>query len=264
MAATLLLLPDSDFGPYGALNLREIWLMVTLIVGIGTVGYFVYKRTGKKTGMVASGILGGIISSTATAISYSRLAAKNKSFSKTAAFVIFVSLTVSILRVLAEIAIIVPEKFGEVFLPFVVLFIFMTGISLGLFYKINKEPDPGLFPEPGNPAQFRGAFLFGLLYAGILLGVAMARSRFGDAGLYLVAVLGGLAKKDAITLSLAHSVKEGLPVDLGWKLIMTGTLANNAFKIVLVSIMGSKELIRWFAAVTSVSVLGGLLLLWFC
>ena len=116
--------------------------------------------------------------------------------------------------------------------------------------------------EPKNPAQFKSAFVFGILYGVILLAVAFTEKEFGDEGLYIGSIVGGLAKKDAITLFLAQSIKGGLATDLGWRLIMTGVLANFAFKIVLVAILGTKKLTLWVGGAMVISIIVGLLQIW--
>lgn len=257
------ILPNKTYGPFDVLNPREIWLMVTLIVGISILGYFIYKWLGQKAGMISNGILGGVISSTATVISYARNAATNIGLSKISAFVIYVSITVSIIRVIVEIAIVVPEKTGQLITPFIALFIFMCLICLVLYYFLSKKATQDEMPEQKNPAQFKSAFIFGILYGIILLAVAFAEDKFGDEGLYFISILGGLAKKDAITLSLAQSIKSGMETELGWRLIMTGTLANFGFKIFLVFIMGNKKLAKWVSATFTISIIAGLLLIFF-
>lgn len=256
------ILPNETFGPYDMLNPREIWLMVTLIVGISILGYFVYKWVGKQAGMISNGIFGGIISSTATVISYARTAAQNKGFSKISSFVIYVSVAVSIIRVIIEIAIVTPEKLPKLIMPFLVLFGFMALTSIIFFYFISKEASENEVPEPKNPAQLKSSLVFGLLYALILLAVAFVEDTFGDSGLYLLSIIGGLAKKDAITLSLAQSIKSGMTTELGWRLIMTGVLSNFAFKIVLTYMMGSRKLAKLVTATFSVAIVVGLLLMW--
>lgn len=256
------ILPDQTYGPMEVLNPRDIWLMVTLIVGMSIFGYFVYKWVGKKTGMISNGVLGGVISSTATTISYAETSKRNKSVAKVSAFVILAAITVSIIRVVVEIGVVAPSKLSAVILPFIVLFLFMTILTVGLFYMISKETENEEMPEPKNPAQFKSAFIFGILYGAILLAVAFTEERFGDSGLYIVSIIGGLAKKDAITLSLAHSIRNGLDVELGWRLIMTGVLANFAFKIVLAATMGSKELTKWLSIAMGLSIAVGLLMIW--
>lgn len=256
------ILPDETYGPLDVLNPREIWLMVTLIVGISILGYFVYKWVGKKAGMISNGILGGVISSTATTVSYARNTKKNKDIGKISAFVILTAVAVSIIRVIIEIGIVVPEKLAAVVVPFIVLFVFMAVLSVILFYTLSKEKSQEEMPEPKNPAQFKSAFVFGILYALILLAVAYTEEEFGNSGLYIVSIVGGLAKKDAITLSLAQSIKSGLNTELGWRLIMVGMLSNFAFKIVLVAILGSRQLTKWLGVAMLLSIAAGLLLIW--
>ncbi|HBY69502.1 MAG TPA: MgtC/SapB family protein, partial [Flavobacteriaceae bacterium] len=82
------ILPDKTYGPLDVLNPKNIWLMVTLIVGISVIGYFIYKFVGKKVEVISNGVLGGLISSTATTVSYARKTKDAKNIGKMAAFVI--------------------------------------------------------------------------------------------------------------------------------------------------------------------------------
>lgn len=65
-------LPDRTFGPYGVLNPFKIWLMVALIVGINLVSYVVHLAMSARKGSLVAGVLGGMISSTATTVSHAR------------------------------------------------------------------------------------------------------------------------------------------------------------------------------------------------
>src|SRR5688572_6724005 len=66
------LLPNRTFGPYHVLNPFDIWRMVVLIVGLSLTGYVIYKIWGERAGTISGGVLGGLISSTATTVSYAR------------------------------------------------------------------------------------------------------------------------------------------------------------------------------------------------
>ena len=255
------ILPDRDFGPFDVFNPREIWLMVTLIVGLSLLGYFMYKITGKKAGIISNGIIGGMISSTATTVTYARQTASQASFARIAAFIILSADTVSIIRVIAEVGIVVPQKLPEVILPFMTLFVFMAILAGVIFYLASKDNQVQNIPEPENPAQFKSALIFGLMYGIILFAVTFAQEKLGDQGLYIVSAVGGLVKKDAITLSLAQSMRNGMATDLGWRLIMTGVLANMGFKLVLVGILGHKKLLKWMSVLLGVSVIFGVLLI---
>jgi hypothetical protein len=69
---SLPILPNKTHGPYDVINPFHAWLMVVLIVGISVAGYAAYKLLGAKVGTLLSGVLGGIISSTATTVAYAR------------------------------------------------------------------------------------------------------------------------------------------------------------------------------------------------
>ncbi len=258
------ILPDRTIGPLDVINPRNIWLMVTLIVGISVVGYFIYKLVGKKVGIISNGILGGLISSTATTVSYARKTKDQKSIGKLAVFVITTASVVSLIRVLIEVAVVVPEKLSMMMLPLLFEIIIIALISVGLFYLINKNNKEGdEMPEPENPAQLKGAIIFGLLYGFILLLVAFTKRQFGNEALYIVAIISGLTDVDAITLSLSQMVKgERLQTDLGWKLILLASISNLVFKGIMAIVIGAKEIAKWIAVAFGIAVASGLLIIW--
>ena len=104
------ILPNQTYGPYSVLNPQNIWLMVVLIVGISVLGYFIYKFLGKKAGIISNGILGGMISSTATTVSYAKKTTNTNKINKIAAFIITTASAVALVRVMVEIGVVIPEK----------------------------------------------------------------------------------------------------------------------------------------------------------
>tara|TARA_R110000796_G_scaffold21541_8_gene63364 strand:+ start:26421 stop:27686 length:1266 start_codon:yes stop_codon:yes gene_type:complete len=257
------ILPNKTYGPYNVLNPQNIWLMITLIVGLSVLGYFIYKFVGKKLGIISNGVLGGLISSTATTFSYARKTVDTASISKMAAFVITVASAISLARVMVEIGVVIPEKLPVILLPLMVEFVVMALICLGMFYSINKDSKDDTMPEPENPAEFKSALVFGLLYGAILLAVAFANEEFGDDALYIVAIISGLTDVDAITLSLSQLIKiDALNVSTGWKLILLASLSNLVFKGVMAGILGTKQLAKWIALSFGIAIIVGIFLIW--
>ena len=257
------ILPNKTYGPYNVLNPQNIWLMITLIVGLSVLGYFIYKFVGKKLGIISNGVLGGLISSTATTVSYARKTVDTASISKMAAFVITVASAISLARVMVEIGVVIPEKLPVILLPLMVEFVVMALICLGMFYSINKDSKDDTMPEPENPAEFKSALVFGLIYGAILLAVAFANEEFGDDALYIVAIISGLTDVDAITLSLSQLIKiDALNVSTGWKLILLASLSNLVFKGVMAGILGTKQLAKWIALSFGVALIVGIFLIW--
>ncbi len=257
------LLPNETYGPLDVLNPQNIWLMVTLIVGISVVGYFIYKFVGKKVGIISNGILGGLISSTATTVSYARKTKNTEAISKMAAFVITAASAVALVRVLVEVGVVIPEKLPELVLPLAAVFILMVLICVGLFYFISKNGGDEEMPEPKNPAQFKSALIFGLLYGAILLAVAFTKEEFGNNALYIVAIISGLTDVDAITLSLSQLMKGGgLNTSTGWRLILLASLSNLLFKGIMAAVLGTRQLAKWIGISFGITIVFGLLLMW--
>ncbi len=257
------ILPDKTFGPYDVLNPNNIWLMVTLIVGISVVGYFIYKFAGKKIGIISNGVLGGLISSTATTVSYARKTATAEGINKLAAFVITAASAIALVRVIIEVAVVIPENLPLMILPLAVEFVVMAALCAGLFYLINKDEKDDEMPEPDNPAQFKSALIFGLLYGLILLAVAFTKEEFGNSGLYVVSIISGLTDVDAITLSLSQLIKGGsLEADSGWRLILLASLSNLLFKGIMAAVLGTRRLMKWIAISFGISISVGLAIMW--
>jgi uncharacterized membrane protein (DUF4010 family) len=72
-------LPDKGYGPYAALNPRTIWLFVVLISALSFIGYFAIRVLGQRRGHRATGLFGGLVSSTATTAALARLGRRDVS-----------------------------------------------------------------------------------------------------------------------------------------------------------------------------------------
>ena len=255
------LLPDRTFGPYGVLNPYQVWWMVVLIVGLSLLGYVGYKLLGARAGTVLAGILGGVISSTATTASYARRTKQDPGISRLAALVVMIASAVVFARVLVEIAVAAHGSFLALAPPIAAMLGVAAALSILAWLidrRATREP-----PVPGNPAELKSALFFGAIYAAVLLAVAFARDRFGTAGLYTVAALSGLTDVDALTLSTARLVDGGLlaPGD-GWRAILLAVLSNLVFKAGIVAVLGSRRMLGRVAVLFAAVLAGGGAIWW--
>jgi uncharacterized membrane protein (DUF4010 family) len=253
-------LPDETFGPYHVLNPHKIWFMVVLIVGISLSGYVVQKWLGAQAGSVIGGVLGGLISSTATTVSYARRASAAETSTNLLALILMIATTTAGARILIEIAVVAPGAFTLLALPLVLHLAWMAGLSAVAYFLAQSEKIE--LPAHQNPAELMSALIFGGLYALVILAVAAVKDWVGDRGLYVVAILSGLHDLDAITLSTAQLVnEEQLGADLGWRLILVATLSNLTVKTGIVAALGSRSLLYRIALLFGAALLGGLALL---
>ena len=256
-------IPNKTYGPFDVINPQNIWLMVTLIVGISVVGYFIYKFLGRKVGIISNSILGGLISSTATTVSYSKNTKTAANIDLLSTFVIVGASAIALVRVIIEMGIVIPNQLPMMIVPIAIEFGVMILLCGFMFYKIQKEKDNDTMPEPKNPAQLKTAITFGLLYGVMLLAVAFLNEKFDEDALYIAAVISGLTDVDAITLSLSQIIKQGdLKVDIGWRLILLASLSNLLFKGILAVILGTKRLAKWIGISFGISIISGLLIIW--
>jgi uncharacterized membrane protein (DUF4010 family) len=255
-------LPDETYDKYESLNPKDIWLMVVLIVGISLIGYFIYKFIGSKAGVLLGGILGGLISSTATTISYSRMARNTESISKLAAFVILTASAVSLVRVMIEISVVAPSSFKFFIFPLGAELLAMIILVIILFFRNRKEKTE--MPVQKNPAELKGALIFALLYGAISFVSALVKDKFGNEALYLVSVVSGLTDLDAITLSTAKMAEQkSIEASLGWRLVLVATVSNLVFKGGMAMVMGNKTLGKLVGFLFAILIITGILIILF-
>lgn len=256
-------LPNEPFGPMGVWNPRRIWMVVVLVVGIGLGGYIAYKFFGKGAGTVIGGVLGGLISSTATTLNYARqtLAAAGRHHDA-ALIVILVATAVMYLRVIAEVVVIAPH-FADYAVP-PLLVVAAAGATVAAAAWTWAGNDRLEIPEPDNPSELRPALVFAGIYAAITLLVATAQRYLGESGTLVVAALAGTVNMDAITLSTAALAEHALnadtqsalahvPADIAWRAIVVAAMSNLLFKVCAVAVLGHrgrllKALVLAFAA----------------
>lgn len=232
------LLPDRDYGPYGALNPYQIWWMVVLISGVSLAGYAALRLFGRQRGAVALGILGGLVSSTATTIAFSRHARSTDAMAGIAGTVIVLSNLMMLIRVGVVVAVLAPD----VLLRLAPLLI--SGLATGglaAWYGARALQPQGTMPELtiSNPTELRSALGFGALYAAVLLAAAWLSDRLGPGGLYAVSLVAGLTDVDAITLtSLRLHTLDKLPIGVVIDVITLAILSNIAFKSGVAIVLG--------------------------
>lgn len=257
------LLPDEAFGPYGVLNPREIWFMVVLIVAIGLTGYLSYRVFSGKAGVIVGGLLGGLISSTATTVAYARRARGARSVLTVAAVIIGIAWTVSLARVIVEVLVAAPAIAVSVVPPLAVLLAVMIAACAGM-WVIGRGKHAEM-PAQRNPAELKSAFVFGAVYAAVVFLTAAAKDQFGDHAIYAVAVISGVVDVDAMTLSTARLSAAGrLETGAAWRVIMLASLSNVVFKTAAVLALGSAALFARMLPVALLTLGAGaaLILLW--
>lgn len=257
------ILPDRNFGPYDTLNPYQVWWMVVLISGVSLAGYAALRLVGQRHGALLLGVLGGLASSTATTLVYSRHARESPHLAPLSLVVILMANLVVLVRLSAVAALLQPAILKT--LAPVLAAGLVTGIAFAAFAWRRLDGGREL-PQMDlrNPTEIGAALTFGAIYAGVLLLSAALSEHAGSLGLYAVALVSGLTDVDAITLSsLRLFGQQKLAADAATTAILLALLANLAFKSgIVVSVAGmplARSVLAGFAAVATGCVLAALL-----
>jgi len=258
------ILPDRAFGPWEVFNPFETWLLVVLIVAINLAGYVAFRLIGERAGGWLAGIVGGLVSSTATTFSYAQLTRRGVHLGPVAALVILTASTVVYARIALEISFVAPALTQEIIGPATTMGAFLLVGSLTVFLLLKNRTQAEL-PDRNNPAQLKMALSFGAIYVAVLFAVAAARDWIGNDAVYIVAFVSGLTDVDALTLSVSSLFgNEKLDADTAWRAIFLASLSNLSFKTALAVAVGSASLRRWILWTGLPVLLGGagILTLW--
>jgi len=234
--------------------------MVVLIAGLSFAGYIAMKAVGTERGILLTGLLGGLASSTATTLPFARLARRIRLGRVLAAGTLVASATM-FPRVLVEVAVINPQLLPALAPPLTLMTLTTIGYGLWLWRRHRGQPHTGKLPLH-TPLELTSALQFGLLLSAILVLAEALRAWLGDAGIYLLAFISGIGDVDAITLSMARMSTQDLPATVAEHAILIATLTNTLMKGVLVITIAGGEMARSFLpGLVLVLAVGGTFLL---
>jgi uncharacterized membrane protein (DUF4010 family) len=259
-AIVLPVLPDRGLGPppFDVLNPYKIWLMVVLISGLGFVGYLLIHIVGPRKGIGITGFLGGLVSSTAVTLSFSQRSRSQDGLARPFALAIMVAWTMMFARVLVAVAVVNRGLLPALLPPLAVAG--GAGLAYGLWLHFSQPEGSREQVDFANPFELGPALRFGLVYAGVILFSRTAQLYLGDRGVYLSALISGLADADAITLSLADLSRSGvLSLSTAAQAVVLAAMANTATKGAIVLATAGPSLKRAIAPGLALVLGSGLL-----
>jgi len=255
-------IPDRAMGPYGAVNPYKLWLMVVLVTGISLCGYVALRVFGARAGTLLAALLGGLVSSTATTVSLSRLVKADGALAATAAPAIAIANSVMLARVMV-LAFVAGQSSAPAILPALAVVFVASAIGAGAGVFISRKgrdkEEAIACTKQKNPTELKAALFFAALFAVVQVLVVAGKDLFGRAGLFGVAAISGLTDMDAITLSTAGMARTG-SVDGATAAIaiLIAALVNTIVKLVIAGSLGSAALARRLALILLVPLIAGI------
>lgn len=252
------LLPHHIISPSLPISSFKIWLAVVVISGISYLSYLLQRFLFPQKGILITGILGGLYSSTATTIV---LARKSKTIQGGTHLVVasIVFATAMMFIRIYVLAFIFNEKLASVLLlPFAVLT--LLSFAMGwLVMRYGEKETTAEFEQANNknPLEFKTALVFAALFVIFAMITKFVLHTYGTHGLNLLSLVVGVTDIDPFLLSL-FTGKFVISLHAMGQASLIAVTSNNLIKLLYALGLGSvslrKLLILCFAAIIGISL----------
>lgn len=197
------MLPDRNFTAW-EINPASTWKIVVMVSSVGFVGYFLIRKLGGRMGLWVSGLVGGIVSSTAVAVSMGRLAAKDPTKAGGALQAALLASSIMYVRILVLVWIVHPE-FGRA-LVWRLAALCITGVLLAATVPRAATTEEGEGASNlQNPFEILPALGFAALFTLFSVATSVVKTFLGASGLVLLALVVGVVDIDPFILSAVRN-----------------------------------------------------------
>ena len=254
------LMPDQPISAQIPVSPYHLWLAIVVVSGISYISYLLKKFVFPDSGILLTGILGGLYSSTATTVIISRREKEGNAGNK-AVSAIMIANGMMYLRILFLAYLFNPAIAASLSVPFLILF----AVSL-LLYKIFDRPgdavDTTLAEATGastskNPLELKTAILFGILFVFFAAITEYVMKSYGNAGVTSLAFIVGITDIDPFLLNLLQH-QGGITEATIALAIINATNSNNILKMIYALTLSSRRSKRNLGLSFSVLILSGL------
>ena len=238
------LLPPGPYGPLDAIRPRELWSLVLFFSGLSFLGWIARRVVGRHHGVIVSGLLGGIISSTSVTMTFARESRDGHAPRLSLAAGTVGACTVMFVRVMIACAVLnlplaalLPRYAGLAFVIGVVI--------VASTWRADSPKSDGQTPG-ASPLNLRAALQMTALFQVVLFLILMVQARWGSGALVATSAVVGLTDLDALTLSLARNAAASGGVSIAATALVAGMLSNTLLKLAVAVVVGR----GWFRVVT--------------
>lgn len=203
------LLPAAPLALLGGMSARQIGWLVLLLLAVQAASHVALRLLGARVGLLLSGLLGGLVSSTATVLSLAGLARQQPALAPALAAAAIFSTAATWAQTLLMLWPLAPAL-ARTWTP-VALAGLGTALLFGTCLHLWAQRKVAPLPAAGSrrPLRPREALLLAAVLTAVSLGVAFAQQQLGALGVLGGAALAGLADAHAALPALAGLASEG-------------------------------------------------------
>jgi uncharacterized membrane protein (DUF4010 family) len=265
------MLPDERIIPEISLTPYRIWLATVIVSGISYISYLVKHYIFPKSGVVVSGLLGGLYSSTATiTILARRCRHAHQDHLLEYSTAMFLAVGMMFLRLMIVIAIFNFQTFQVLAFPMIIMMV--VSCAVGWYIRIRNKTSVDV-PDEGeekvaedNPLEFKVALIFAFLYVVFTLATYYAIEYLGTGGLTILSFISGAGDITPFILNLTGGQFQGISLNLMAACCLQATFSNNIMKMIYaLGFSGNRKELKkpLFIGFSIISTVNFILLLFF-
>jgi len=229
MACIILpLLPSGRYGPLGAIRPRELWALVLFFSGLSFAAWLARRLIGPERGIIVTGVLGGLISSTSVTLNFARSSQADDAPRLALGLGAVAACTLMLARVAVACAVLNPSL--ALLLPRYLGPAFVGGVVVILLAIRSAHPSEPAEVGPDSPLQLKAALQMTALFQAVLFVILTVQARWSANALIATSAFVGLTDVDALTLSLARSATADAHTAAA---LTAGVLANTVLKLAI-------------------------------
>lgn len=238
------ILPEANISEQIPVSPYHLWLAIVVVSGISYCSYLLKKFVFPDSGIMLTGLLGGIYSSTATTVILARKEKQGSAGTQTVSAVMIAN-GMMYLRILIIAFIFNPLVAQLLAIPFVTMFL-VSFILSRLYSGKNLKKIPVDNPEANstsnkNPLEFKTAAIFGVLFVVFALITDFVLKRYGSAGITNLAFIVGVTDIDPFLLNLLQQKAEIGQMTIALA-IVNATNSNNVLKMIYAISLSGKNI----------------------
>ncbi len=242
VGVVLPLLPDVPISNDINISPYKFWLAIVAVSAISYCSYLLKKFVFPKAGIILTGILGGLYSSTATTFILARESKILPRQSPVAAAMILAT-TMMYLRIFL-LALFFNKAIALELAPSFTVFVVVSSTIAIFFIRASKSKSVEPIEEPpistnGNPLEPKTAVIFGVLFIFFAVVTGFVTKRYGETGIEALSLMVGVTDIDPFLINLFQS-KWNINQSVVVSAVLIAITSNNVLKMVYGLVLAAK------------------------
>ncbi|MDR3670244.1 MAG: DUF4010 domain-containing protein [Holophaga sp.] len=224
---------------------RQIWMAVVVTTAISYLGYVLQTYLYPRKGLLLTGVIGGLYSSTMATLVLAKQTRHQDDQSAESAAAILLTTPSMYLRILLLVAAFRPVAALRMAGPFAVLSLLVAGYAWWV-RRLGTTPvaeEPEVVLQDKNPLELNAAFIFALMFVAVSLVTKAVLVRFHDLGLQLLSFLVGASDIVPFIVSVLQG-NLGIGERQIFSAVIISTASNNLMKAIYVFVFGNRRSAR--------------------